>query len=417
MKVENAGGGKLTVTYNGKDSFTTPEFVNSYSAEGKAELSAKKAANAALGDTTFQFKLLDADGNEIETSEGVKQGETAAFKAIEYDLDDVGEHTYKIKEVIPDGVDKNNKLDGITYDTHEETVTVKVENGGGGELTITYNGKDSFTTPEFENTYSAEGATSFKVTKSLEGRDWKDADKFTFTVTGSDGAPMPEMTTGTATKAAKDVTFGPIELTNKDAGKTYTYKITEDIPKDAVKGVKDGITYDGHTVTVTITPEDDGKGNITAEPVYSGSTTFTNVYEEETYDLNINKTFTGAKVKAPDKLSFTVTGPDGYKKTISYSEFTDGKYVLKDLEPGTYKVVENNADIKGYTLKTTVSAKDGKIKVGERTRADIRFVNDYSNVPRTADDTPLLNWIITMVAALYISIIAAYFRRKLLRCV
>ena len=114
-EVEDAGDGTLSVKYDGNDSFETPEFENKYTAEGKAELSAKKAANANLGENTFQFELYDAEGNLLETSEEVKQGETATFKAISYELTDVGEYTYTIKEVIPEGVDENNTLNGITF--------------------------------------------------------------------------------------------------------------------------------------------------------------------------------------------------------------------------------------------------------------------------------------------------------------
>ena len=47
-----------TVTYNGGNSNLT---ITNNSAEGKAVLSAKKAANANLGNRTFEFELLDAN--------------------------------------------------------------------------------------------------------------------------------------------------------------------------------------------------------------------------------------------------------------------------------------------------------------------------------------------------------------------
>ena len=86
--------------------------------------------------------------------------------------------------------------------------------------------------------------------------------------------------------------------------------------------------------------------HIMADPVYEGETKFVNKFEREKGGLEIIKIFTGKPVKAPEKISFTVTGPDGFSKTVLYSEFIDGKYVFKDIEPGTYKVVEKNADNK-----------------------------------------------------------------------
>ena len=50
-------------------------------------------------------------------------------------------------------------------DTVTDTVTVKVEDAGDGTLAVKYDGNESFTTPEFENEYDAEGK---EVSRSYE---------------------------------------------------------------------------------------------------------------------------------------------------------------------------------------------------------------------------------------------------------
>ena len=139
-EVIDNGDGTLTVKYDGKDSFTTPEFSNEYAAEGSAVLSAKKATNANLGNRTFEFELLDANGR-IEKSQAVKAGQSVTFTAIDYTLDDAGkDFTYTIKE-IPEGADGQRRRSGTgrrTYDAHTETVVVTVMDNGDGTLTVKY---------------------------------------------------------------------------------------------------------------------------------------------------------------------------------------------------------------------------------------------------------------------------------------
>ena len=346
-------------------------FTNNCAA-GSAVLSAKKAANNDLGDAEFRFELLNAAGDVIETSDPVKQGETAAFTPIEYTQKDVGEYVYTIREEIPDGVDENNKLNGITYDTHERTVTVKVEDAGDGTLTITYDGAPSFQTEEFSNTYAAEGRISLHAAKEFTGRDWTEDDKFEFTLAADpenpSGAILPEKTTATATKDELTVTFDEIRFTK--AG-FYTFTITE------TKGDLKGVAYDTAPKTITVAVTDNGDGTLTAVPTPDTATvTAYNVYNANgEISLGAEKVLTGRDWTESDKFEFTLaadennpegaTMPDTVVKTADKDARTVTFDPIKFKEEGDYifTITETDGGLSGVTYDTapktiTVSVRD-----------------------------------------------------------
>jgi hypothetical protein len=81
---------------------------------------------------------------------------------------------------------------------------------------------------------------------------------------------------------------------------------------------------------------------------------------------------------ATNSLSFTITGPN-LTKTVTYSEFTDGKYELTDLVPGVYSVVENNAFhlIPGFQMVTANSVMSGNTVVTSTEEKRIVLHNEY----------------------------------------
>ena len=263
--------------YDGNESFSTPEFENSYDAKGEAVFSAKKAANTNLGDRTFKFQLLDANGDLIETSAAVKQNETVTFTSIKYTLADLDgaaskDFTYKIREVIPEEATAENDytVDGVKYDTKVVTTVVTVTNDGNGTLSVKYDGNESFSTPEFENDYAAEGEAVIKATKFIN--DWGKAKSFTFTLSSVGGAPMPEGSsdgklTMQATKADPVVIFGTIKYTEPG---TYMYTIVE-----TDDGIED-ITYDTTPHNVVVTVSDPNKdGNLVCDVKYDDQDSLT----------------------------------------------------------------------------------------------------------------------------------------------
>lgn len=98
-------------TYDYKIDFT----VENYSAE--LDLTAKKTVDGGTPDQSYEFELLDADGNVLQTKQSDAEG-GVAFDAIYYGNDDLGaEHTYQVRE-------KAGSDEAIDYDDSVYTVTV-----------------------------------------------------------------------------------------------------------------------------------------------------------------------------------------------------------------------------------------------------------------------------------------------------
>lgn len=95
--------------------------------------------------------------------------------------------------------------------------------------------------------------------------------------------------------------------------------------------------------------------------------TFTNTYTRKLGNLEVKKTIAGdPEVTARfmqdcdlSKMTFTVTGPDGYTATKTYDEFTDGKWTINNLPTGTYTVKETGADYEDQYYERTTTVKVG----------------------------------------------------------
>ncbi len=118
-----------------------------------------------------------------------------------------------------------------------------------------------------------EGSATIRAKKVLEGGTFKEG-QFSFELKDAEGKVLQTVTND----AERNVSF-PIEYNKAD---TYTYTISEVVPKGAEGNVKDHITYDTaeHKVTVTVT---NGNGKLNTTVTYDGadpttSPTFTNKY-------------------------------------------------------------------------------------------------------------------------------------------
>ena len=86
-----------------------------------------------MAEGEFTFTL--SEGGEVIRTAVNGGGGAIVFEPVSYTLDDVGTHTYVVKEAVPEGVTEDEPvLDGILYDLVSYTITVRVTDNGDGKL-------------------------------------------------------------------------------------------------------------------------------------------------------------------------------------------------------------------------------------------------------------------------------------------
>lgn len=236
-------------------------FTNEYKVTGTSATitGTKRLSGRDLKDGEFTFELLDEQGNQVATATNDADGNLSFGPG----YDKPGEHTYTVREVVPDG----GMADGVTYDTREFSARVSVTDNGAGAL------EASVTYPDgeiaFENAYAPAATTAtISATKRLEGAALS-AGQFTFQLTDAE--------TGEVVQTAPNAKDGSVTFllpyTAADAGKTFTYKVSE------VDDGQAGVTYDGSSYTVTVQVADDGHGQLVATVSSDEALAFTNRYD------------------------------------------------------------------------------------------------------------------------------------------
>lgn len=408
--VDGTDGSKAEGTVTGAGA--TAAFTNTYgtAAEGRdvstAGLFTKtlKGRDWAEGDS-FQFTLTgeddapmpegSADGSKTVsvTAAGTKAGDRVAFDfgSIRYTLDDLKDagfaevggkrvraktFTYTVSEARPaDG----SALAGVAYDGHAATMTVTVTDDGSGNLTASTPAIAQASGGDFVNTYTTgldySARAGVRLSKTLSGRAME-AGQFAFTVT-ADAETAAKLGLKTdkdayAVAAADDgeadfidligaATTGDVKFTDADAGKTYSFTVTE------TKLGGDGYTNDTAPRTVTIAPAYDaatGKLTVTTTVVKDGvevarsevstaddatalpapvTVAFQNSYEaagtlggEGSASIEATKTLTG-RAAAAGEFSFSVRDAQGnVVATASNRASGDGEAAELAFSPIAY---------------------------------------------------------------------------------
>lgn len=369
--VTDDGKGNLSVSRkpDGDVAFT---FTNTYNVTPvETSVTDQITANKVLTgrnlmDSEFSFELVEGD-KVVATGKNDAEG-NITMNAVKYT--EAGKHTYTLREVNGGTTSK-----GITYGDAKYTIETTITDKGDGTLKAEHVLKDA-TAATFKNTYSVtplDAELDFDLSKAIDGRDWTDSDKFSFTITASEGTPLPDPATVTVNKHdAKDgiaaVKFGKIRYT---AAGTYTYEIRENAGNAA------GMTYDAHVATAEVTVTEDGEGNLTANVTKKESGRFTNTYRSEldyaaAGGLKLSKTLSGRPM-TEGQFTFTVTpadeasaialglheGANVYKSpataeaTVGLIDILAGhevKFTQADAgKTFTYTVAEKNDGQPGYT--------------------------------------------------------------------
>lgn len=359
----------------------------------------------------FSFELLEIIDKEVKPVETVKNAADGkvTFSAIKYT--EIGQHTYKLHEV------KGN-AGGIDYDDAVYTIVTTIADNGKGQLVATHELKDAkdVKSIEFKNAYttnateaSLAGIKNLQVDDALTPADI--TGKFTFTVTGEEGAPMPASTSVHNDVDGK-VDFGKIAFTLDDLNKalgekpekrehTFTYTVTE-------SGEVAGVTNDAKlSRKVSFTVTDDGKGNLSVSRKPDGDVafTFTNTYNVTPVETSVTDQITANKVLTGRNLmdsEFSFELVEGDKVVATGKNAADGKITMSPVKydkPGkhTYTLREANggttskgitySDAK-YTIETTITDNgDGTLSATHELKSatPATFENTYSVTPTDAD--------------------------------
>lgn len=365
-------------------------FTNTYKATGElggngaVSINATKTlTNRPMVDGEFTFNVTNAnDPNGAVVATGTNDANGAiTFNAIDYSIDQMLEdvdnglatpsvvdgkdtftYTYKVTE------DTASLDDGVSaIDTAGFQITVTVTDNGDGTLGIAVaypGGGDGLT---FRNTYG-EGQTgqatlNINGTKTLDVQSGNNAPsiegKYTFTLTGSEGAPMPA-TTEAHNDDAGNVAFGDITFTMEnvfgDTGshdaaanaegdgteeavstqsatrtKEFTYMVTE---SGSVPGV-DNDAEASKTFKVTVTDNGDGSLSVVSNPAQGALFAFANTYSVE-----------------PEESSPTGEGGIAITKNLTGRNLNEGEF--------TFELVDQS----GATVATGKNDASGNVELG-----------------------------------------------------
>lgn len=395
------------------------EFKNVYTAEpvessvtDKIDVT-KSLTGRDLTAGEFSFELREIVDKEFKPVETVKNDANGnvTFSPIKYT--EIGQHTYTLHEV------KGN-AGGITYDDTVYTIVTTISDNGKGQLVATHELKDAkdVKSIEFKNAYTTNAAeASLAGIKNLQVDDGLTpadiAGKFTFTVAGEEGAPMPANASVTNDAKGK-VDFGKITFTLDDLNKalgekpekrehTFTYTVTE-------SGEVDGVTNDAKPPrTVSFTVTDDSKGNlrVSRKPDGDVAFTFTNTYSVTPVKTSVTDQIAATKVltgrdMAEGEFSFELVEGEGKdaKVVATGKNAADGKITMSPIEytkAGTHiytlREVKGNAggitysDAK-FTIETTITDNgDGTLKAEHvlKDATAATFKNTYSVTPYDAE--------------------------------
>lgn len=407
IDVADDGNGQLTTTtkVDGQET-NVVSFANKYRAQSvsfdtaNAQLNKILQGRDWLDSDSFDFTItaLDGapmpkrDGNEVSSatvkSPNSKDGDSVSFDfgQIEFTSDMVKDapghkrtFTYEVTETA-------GNLPGIQYSDNKAVIKVTVSDNGQGKLVAsatTQNGT-------FVNRYSAElnytAAGGLNLAKTLTGRDMTDG-QFIIKITTDDKASagllgLPEGGREVSMPAANDgvqvtksALTGDVVLTQRDAGKTYSYKVVEQ------GTAPNGYTYDTAERTVTITVEGDtANGTLKATTVVSGGPD-----GDKTYVYSSNAATPQEKAVVPFNNSYAASGEVGITATKSLTgrNLTEGEFNF------AVKYATGNDD-----LLTASNKADGSINFGElsyTTETLAKLVADGHAVKDVKDGKPAWN--------------------------
>ena len=259
---------------------------------------------------------------------------------------------YTVSETVP-----NPAKAGIQYSTNVAKIYVTVTDDGEGHLVATSSTENGTFVNKYETSLSYTAAGGLTLTKTLNGRDMTQG-QFQIQVVPHDEASaavlgltmngkvfdMPAAKDG---KAASVPVCSDVEFTQLDAGKTFTYTVSE------LGDAGNGYTFDKAVRTVTISVSDDpATATLTATTTVSGGPDAATY----TYKTGDSPAADAAKVSFTNSYSASGSVDVNATKTLSGRALVEGEFA--------FGVRYANGEAAGSDVLTATNAADGTVAFG-----------------------------------------------------
>lgn len=323
-------------------------------------------------DDSFSFEITAETQGAPMPSNGVsatvqstsaKDGEAVAFDfgSIRFTADDMlvdgsavtsKTFVYTVNEIKP-----NPAKAGIQYSTNVAKIYVTVTDDGEGHLVATSSTENGMFVNKYEASLNYTAAGGLTLTKTLNGRDMAQG-QFQIQVVPNDeasaavlGLPMNgkvfDMPAAKDGKAASVPVCSDVEFTQLDAGKTFTYTVSE------LGDAGNGYTFDKVDRTVTISVSDDpAAATLTATTTVSGGP------DAATYTYKTGESPAADAAKVAFVNSYAASGSVDVNatKTLSGRALVEGEFA--------FGVRYANGEAAGSDVLTATNAADGTVAFG-----------------------------------------------------
>ena len=259
---------------------------------------------------------------------------------------------YTVNEIKP-----NPAKAGIQYSTNVAKIYVTVTDDGEGHLVATSSTENGTFVNKYETSLNYTAAGGLTLTKTLNGRDMAQG-QFQIQVVPNDEASaavlgllmngkvfdMPAAKDG---KAASVPVCSDVEFTQLDAGKTFTYTVSE------LGDAGNGYTFDTAVRTVTISVSDDpATATLTATTTVSGGS------DAATYTYKTGDSPAAVAAKVAFTNGYTASGSVDVNatKTLSGRALVEGEFA--------FGVQYAEGGAAGSDVLTATNEADGTVALG-----------------------------------------------------
>lgn len=328
-----------------------------------------------------------------------KDGEAVAFGfgSIRFTADDMvidgsavtsKTFVYAVREIVP-----NPAKAGIQYSTNVAKIYVTVTDDGEGHLVATSSTENGTFVNKYETSLNYTAAGGLTLTKTLNGRDMTQG-QFQIQVVPNDEASaavlgltmngkvfdMPAAKDG---KAASVPVCSDVEFTQLDAGKTFTYTVSE------LGDAGNGYAFDKVDRTVTISVSDDpATATLTATTTVSGGPDAATY----TYKTGDSPAADAAKVSFTNGYSASGSVDVNATKTLSGRALVEGEFA--------FGVRYANGEAAGSDVLTATNAADGTVAFGTL-NFDTAKLNELvakGSATKETNDRGIVTWTIPCIA-------------------